>query len=44
MMAVLRRNDISNWRKTYLKDLQAVKLRTPEQGEANKVATFPRLA
>ncbi len=44
MMAVLRRNDISNWRKSYLKDLQAVKLRTPEQGEANKIATFPRLA
>lgn len=44
MMAVLRRNDISHWRKSYLKDLQAVELRTPEQGEANKVATFPRLA
>ncbi|MGB9096969.1 alpha,alpha-trehalose-phosphate synthase [Erwinia sp.] len=44
MMAVLRRNDISHWRKSYLKDLEAVELRTPEQGEANKVATFPRLA
>lgn len=44
MMAVLRRNDISHWRKTYLKDLEAVELRTTEQGEANKVATFPRLA
>ncbi|KGT90532.1 trehalose-6-phosphate synthase [Erwinia typographi] len=44
MMAVLRRNDITHWRKSYLKDLQAVALRSPEQGEANKVATFPRLA
>lgn len=44
MMAVLRKNDITHWRKSYLKDLQAVALRSPEQGEANKVATFPRLA
>ncbi|WP_338556515.1 alpha,alpha-trehalose-phosphate synthase [Erwinia sp. E_sp_B01_3] len=44
MMAVLRRNDITHWRKTYLKDLQAVPLRTKEKGEAHKVATFPRLA
>ncbi|MGE9549878.1 alpha,alpha-trehalose-phosphate synthase [Erwinia amylovora] len=40
MMAVLRSNDITHWRKTYLKDLQAIPARNPEQGEANKVATF----
>ncbi|WP_428943314.1 alpha,alpha-trehalose-phosphate synthase [Pantoea sp. FN060301] len=44
MMAVLRQNDITHWRKSYLKDLLAIPARTKEQGEANKVATFPRLA
>lgn len=44
MMAVLRKNDITHWRKSYLKDLEAVVPRNPEHGEASKVAAFPRLA
>lgn len=44
MMAVLRKNDITHWRKSYLKDLEAVAPRNPEHGESSKVAAFPRLA
>jgi len=44
MMAVLRKNDITHWRKTYLKDLLAIPARSKVLGEASKVATLPRLA
>lgn len=43
MMAVLRRNDIANWRKTFLKDLQA--LSSPHGNEGNDpVKDRPELA
>ena len=44
MMAVLRENDISHWRESYLKDLQALAPRTEDHEMNHKVATFPRLA
>ncbi|KAB8307918.1 alpha,alpha-trehalose-phosphate synthase [Erwinia endophytica] len=44
MMAVLQKNDITHWRKTYLKDLLAIPARSQVLGEAGKVATLPRLA
>lgn len=44
MMAVLRRNDITHWRKSYLKDLEAIAPRNAEHGEGGKVAAFPRMA
>lgn len=44
MMAVLRKNDISNWRKTYLKDLQALPARNDPAHQEGKVASFPRPA
>jgi trehalose 6-phosphate synthase len=44
MMTVLRNNDITHWRESYLADLQAI----PQQGRAqekeNNVAAFPKLA
>ncbi|WP_261640405.1 alpha,alpha-trehalose-phosphate synthase [Erwinia mallotivora] len=44
MMAVLRKNDITQWQKSYLKDLQALALRSEQSAQGNKVATFPRPA
>ncbi|EXU76195.1 alpha,alpha-trehalose-phosphate synthase [Erwinia mallotivora] len=44
MMAVLRKNDITQWQKSYLKDLQALPLRSEHSAQGNKVATFPRPA
>lgn len=44
MMAVLRKNDITHWRESFLKDLQAIALRADDHEVAQKVATFPRLA
>ncbi|WP_312041868.1 alpha,alpha-trehalose-phosphate synthase [Erwinia sp.] len=44
MMDVLRKNDITHWRKTYLKDLQALPVRNQAQGGADKAATVPHLA
>lgn len=44
MMAVLRKNDITHWRETFMKDLLGLPVRTAEKGEAKNVATFSRLA
>jgi len=44
IMAVLRKNDITNWRKTYLKDLQALSARSEDRAQNSKVAAFPHLA
>ncbi|QKJ87524.1 Trehalose-6-phosphate synthase [Paramixta manurensis] len=44
MMAVLRKNDISHWRESFLKDLRAITPRGDDHATASKVATFPRLA
>jgi len=40
MMDVLRKNDITHWRKSYLKDLQALPVRSQAQGGADKAATL----
>ena len=44
MMAVLRKQDISHWRETFLHDLNALPARGDDHGTANKVATFQKLA
>ena len=44
MMAVLRQNDIAQWRKSYLQDLQALKPRSEQESEEKKVVSFTRLA
>jgi len=44
MMAVLRKNDIAHWRKTYLKDLQALTPRSEQESEEKKVVRFTRPA
>ncbi|WP_312109599.1 alpha,alpha-trehalose-phosphate synthase [Pantoea septica] len=44
MMAVLRKNDITHWRESFLKDLWALPPRSEDHSTVNKVATFPKLA
>ncbi|WP_075182045.1 alpha,alpha-trehalose-phosphate synthase [Pantoea sp. 1.19] len=44
MMAVLRKNDISHWRESYLADLRQITPRSERSREERKVATFPRPA
>ncbi|MDU4094996.1 MAG: trehalose-6-phosphate synthase, partial [Pantoea sp.] len=44
MMAILRKNDISHWRESFLQDLRAITPRSEEGDTENKVATFQRLA
>lgn len=44
MMAVLRKQDISHWRETFLHDLNALPARGDDHGSENKVATFQKLA
>ncbi|RWR03878.1 trehalose-6-phosphate synthase [[Pantoea] beijingensis] len=44
MMAVLRKNDITHWRESFLKDLYAINPRQEEDAVSHKVATFPKLA
>lgn len=44
MMTILRKNDISHWRESFLQDLRAITPRTEEGNAENKVATFQRLA
>jgi len=44
MMAVLRKNDITAWRESFLRDLEKIAPRSADHGIANKVATFPKLA
>ncbi len=44
MMAVLRQNDITHWRKSYLQDLLALKPRSERESEEKKVVSFTRLA
>lgn len=44
MMAVLRKNDISAWRESFLKDLRAIDARNDETQDDNKVTSLPRLA
>ncbi|MCW1832020.1 alpha,alpha-trehalose-phosphate synthase [Pantoea ananatis] len=44
MMAVLRKNDITAWRESFLRDLEKIAPRSADHGMANKVATFPKLA
>jgi hypothetical protein len=44
MMAVLRKQDITQWRESFLRDLNALPARSADHGIANKVATFPKLA
>lgn len=44
MMEILRKNDISHWRESFLQDLRAITPRTEDKNTENKVATFQRLA
>ncbi|MFG1172282.1 alpha,alpha-trehalose-phosphate synthase [Erwiniaceae bacterium CAU 1747] len=44
MMAVLRQNDITHWRKSYLQDLEALRPRSEQEKEEKKVVSFTRLA
>ncbi|MDR7342807.1 trehalose 6-phosphate synthase [Pantoea alhagi] len=44
MMTILRKNDISHWRESFLQDLRAITPRSEEGDTDNKVATFQRLA
>ncbi|GLR11053.1 alpha,alpha-trehalose-phosphate synthase [Mixta theicola] len=44
MMTVLRKNDISHWRESFLQDLRAITPRSEDGKADNKVATFQRLA
>ncbi len=44
MMAILRVNDITHWRDSFLNDLRMVSRHYDDQDKENKVATFPRLA
>ena len=44
MMAVLRKQDISHWRESFLKDLDTLPVRSAEHSMAHNVATFPKLA
>jgi len=44
MMAVLRKNDITAWRESFLKDLERIDPRSVDHNTDNKVATFPKLA
>ncbi|MFD1803264.1 alpha,alpha-trehalose-phosphate synthase [Mixta tenebrionis] len=44
MMAVLRKNDISHWRESFLKDLRAITPRSEDRAAGDNVATLPRRA
>ncbi|WP_017346552.1 alpha,alpha-trehalose-phosphate synthase [Pantoea sp. A4] len=44
MMAVLRKNDITFWRESFLRDLNAITLCDSEGTTTGNVATFPKLA
>ena len=44
MMTILRKNDISHWRESFLQDLRAITPRSEEGDTDSKVATFQRLA
>ena len=44
MMAVLRKNDITFWRESFLRDLNAITLGNSEGTTSDNVATFPKLA
>ena len=44
MMAVLRKQDISHWRESFLNDLNTLPARSASHGSDNKVATFQKLA
>ncbi|WP_421506197.1 alpha,alpha-trehalose-phosphate synthase [Erwinia rhapontici] len=44
MMTVLRQNDITHWRESYLKDLRALPQEGRVQEKENNVAAFPKLA
>ncbi|PKH26994.1 alpha,alpha-trehalose-phosphate synthase [Enterobacterales bacterium CwR94] len=44
MMSVLRKQDISHWRESYLNDLRSITPRSDQSLEETKVATFQRLA
>jgi trehalose 6-phosphate synthase len=44
MMTILRKNDITHWRESFLRDLRAITPRTEDKNTENKVATFQRLA
>ena len=44
MMEILRKNDISHWRESFLRDLRAITPRTEQDAADNNVANFSRLA
>ena len=44
MMAVLRKNDITFWRESFLRDLNAITLRDSPGSTTGNVTTFPKLA
>ncbi|NIF21706.1 alpha,alpha-trehalose-phosphate synthase [Candidatus Pantoea multigeneris] len=44
MMAVLRKNDITFWRESFLRDLNAITLRDSARSTTGNVTTFPKLA